>query len=580
MSDIQDGRPSDPNSTPEHDTAPGPESATPEHDAAPAPESAAPAAPAPQPEQAPPPAQQPAAHVPPQAPAAPVPPQASVPPQAAPGAQPTTPWQPPAARPTQPGYPQTYAGQPAQPGQALARPPQHYAGQAYQGHPAHPGQAHYGAAQHGQPSQTQPTLPLGPAGSAPTGTVPTSGAPAAPKPKSGAGKVVGILVAAALVGGAAGIGGAWAGSEWFAPASTTPVAGPQTVTVNNTDSVNQTTAIAAKVVPSVVTISASDGSSGGTGSGVVLSDDGYVVTNTHVVTLDGQTGSAAIRVTTSDGRVFDAKVIGTDPTYDLAVIKLKDASGLTPVELGDSSKLNVGDTAVAIGAPLGLSNTVTTGIVSALNRSIQIASSAAPESGDQDEDQGTPNGENGPFQFDFGQGQQQAAPSAAISIAVIQTDAAINPGNSGGALVDSQGRLIGINVAIATAGGGSSEGNGSIGVGFSIPVGIVKRITGEIIENGEATHGLLGANVRAAASVEGSTITGAYIAKVEPGGAAEKAGLAAGDIVTEFNGVPITGSVDLTAQVRAVEAGGEATLTFVRDGTRQTADVTLGTLAP
>jgi putative serine protease PepD len=316
----------------------------------------------------------------------------------------------------------------------------------------------------------------------------------------------------------------------------------------------------------------------------VLTSDGYVVTNTHVVTLDGQTADATIRVTTSDGRVYDADVVGTDPTYDLAVIKLVDAEGLTPVEFADSSELNVGDQTIAVGAPLGLSNTVTTGIVSALNRSIQIASSAAPDSGDtqtpdeQTPDDQTPDGGESPFQFDFGEGDNQTAtPSESISIAVIQTDAAINPGNSGGALVDEEGKLIGINVAIATAGGTGGE-SGSIGVGFSIPSNIVERVTGEIIDSGAATHGLLGASVRDAASVEDSTITGAYIAEVVADGAAVSAGLQEGDIVTAFNGVPVTDATDLTAQVRAAAAGSDATVTFVRDGETQTIDVTLGEL--
>ncbi|MET0829701.1 MAG: trypsin-like peptidase domain-containing protein, partial [Microbacterium sp.] len=421
------------------------------------------------------------------------------------------------------------------------------------------------------------------------GTVATD---TAPKKKTGAGKVVGLIVAAAIVGGAAGLGGAYAGVNLFTPTGTSPAAGPSTVTVNNTESVNQTTAIAAKVLPSVVTIEATGANGAGTGSGVVLTGDGYVVTNTHVVTLDGATADAAIRVTTSDGRVFDAEVVGTDPTYDLAVIKLADAEGLTPVEFADSSDLNVGDQTIAIGAPLGLSNTVTTGIVSALNRSIQIASSAAPDSGDaqddsQDEGQ-TPDdgqtpqtpddGQTPPFFFDFGEGEGQTqVPTESISIAVIQTDAAINPGNSGGALVDADGKLIGINVAIATAGGTGGEA-GSIGVGFSIPSNIVERVTGEIIENGAATHGLLGASVRDAASVEDSTTTGAYIAEVVADGAALAAGLEAGDVVTAFNGVPITDATDLTAQVRAAAAGSDATVTYVRDGKTQTVDVTLGEL--
>lgn len=400
--------------------------------------------------------------------------------------------------------------------------------------------------------------------------------PAAPRAKVGAGKVAGIIVAAALVGGAAGLGGAYAGVAMFAPDTVTTASGPASVTVNDTSSVTQTTGIATKVLPSVVTIQATSSSGGGTGSGVVLTSDGYVVTNTHVVTLDGATGDATVRVTTSDGRVYDAKVVGTDPTYDLAVIKLVGAEDLTPIEFADSSDLNVGDQTVAVGAPLGLSNTVTTGIVSALNRSIQISSSAAPDT-DQDDSNSEGNGTEGPFYFDFGQGRQSTGSTETISIAVIQTDAAINPGNSGGALVDSDGRLIGINVAIASAGGSSGQ-SGSIGVGFSIPSNVVERVTQEIIQTGSATHGLLGASVQNAAMIEGSTISGAYIADVTDGGAAQRAGLQAGDIVTGFNGVPISDATDLTAQVRAAAAGSDATVTFVRDGQTRTLDVTLGQL--
>jgi putative serine protease PepD len=426
---------------------------------------------------------------------------------------------------------------------------------------------------------TQPTLPLGgTSAGGPTLGPSTATAERPAKKKSGAGKVTGLIVAAALVGGAAGLGTAYAGTQLWGQPTTTVVSGGGTVTVNNPESVTATTAIAAKVLPSVVTIEVSAGGSGGSGSGVVLSEDGYVVTNTHVVTLDGGTGTPEIRVTSSDGRIYDAEIVGTDPTYDLAVIRLVDAEGLTPIEFADSSELNVGDQSVAIGAPLGLANTVTTGIISALNRSIEIASSAAPESGGDDEGDGEEDQEQdqGPFQFDIPGQEQQSMASETIKIAVIQTDAAINPGNSGGALVDGEGRLIGINVAIATA--GSSSESGSIGVGFSIPSNVVERITDEIIADGEATHGLLGATVLAASAVEGATISGAYIDSVTPGGAAEDGGLAADDIVTAFNGVPITDSVDLTAQVRAAAAGSEATVTYVRDGETREATVTLGAL--
>ena len=403
-------------------------------------------------------------------------------------------------------------------------------------------------------------------------------APAAQKPSSGRGAhVASILLAAAMVGGIAGIGGSWAWNEWIGSQQSNTVAGPAAVTVNNDDKVNLHTAIATKVLPSVVTIAAADTAGSGTGSGVILSADGYVVTNTHVVTLDGATANAQIRVTTSDGRVFDAKVVGTDPLYDLAVIKLVDASGLTPIEFADSSALNVGDETVVVGAPLGLSNTVTTGIVSALNRSIQIASSAAPDIGGDTEEEVTPEGEPAPFQFDFGTGDTQPRANQSISINVIQTDAAINPGNSGGALVGADGTLIGINVAIASA-GGSSKQAGSIGVGFSIPSNIVERIANELIETGVATHGLLGATVSSAAHQEGATIAGALISNVSPGGAAQAAGLRSGDIVTAFNDSPVTNASDLTAQVRAVAAGSEAKVTYVRNGKTDTVTVTLGAL--
>ncbi|WP_396642058.1 S1C family serine protease [Microbacterium sp.] len=467
-------------------------------------------------------------------------------------------------------------GYPPPPPQPRAhQPPTPVAPPAPPAHPGAPsgGQAFGPAAYGAHATGTQPTLPFGPG--------PVGAAPHTPQKKSAAGRVAGLIVAAALVGGAAGLGGAYAGTQLWGTPSTTVVQSGSTVTVNNPDKVNATTAIAAKVTPSVVTIEVSGGGSGGSGSGVLLSEDGYVATNTHVVTLDGATGTPAIRVTTSDGKIYDAEIVGTDPTYDLAVIKLEDASGLTPIEFADSSELNVGDQTVAIGAPLGLSNTVTTGIVSALNRSISIASSAAPESS-TDEDQGEQDeeeGQQGPFQFDIpGRDSRGSGSAGTISIAVIQTDAAINPGNSGGALVDAEGKLIGINVAIATAGSSMSDSSGSIGVGFSIPSNIVERVTDEIIADGAATHGLLGASVVAASSVEDATISGAYIQEISSGGAADAAGIREGDIVTAFNGVPITDSIDLTAQVRAAAAGSDATVTFVRDGETQSVDVTLGSL--
>ena len=408
------------------------------------------------------------------------------------------------------------------------------------------------------------------------------GEPVAPEPakqpRKRVGATIGLLTATALIAAGAGFGGAWAFDN-FVDDGARPVATGQggTITVNNPGSVTQTTAIAAEALPSVVTIDVGTDQAAGSGSGVIISEDGYVLTNTHVVTLDGATGAADVRVTLSDGTIYDAEVVGTDPMYDLAVVKLKDASGLPVITWGDSSKLNVGDVTVALGAPLGLANSVTEGIVSSLNRSIRVASSAAPatpESGDSSDD--SDDSQGGPFTFDV-PGQQGSTPSEYISIAVIQTDAAINPGNSGGALVNSEGDLIGINVAIATA-GGSSEGAGSIGLGFSIPSNIAQRIATEIIENGEATHGLLGASVTNASSMDDATTAGAYIAEVVNNGAAEQAGLKEGDVVTKLGSARVSDATDLTAQVRALAAGSETTLTYIRDGETFEVDVTLGSL--
>jgi len=398
--------------------------------------------------------------------------------------------------------------------------------------------------------------------------------------------LVAALAVGALVGGVAGGGIVLALNDNSSGSSVGAITTPANITVNNPDNATTVTGVAAKASPSVVTISASSSDAGGTGSGVVLSKDGYVLTNTHVVTLDGATGDATIKVQTNDGRLFAAKVVGTDPISDLAVIKLDGVTDLQPATFADSSKLNVGDTAIAIGAPLGLSGTVTDGIVSAINRSITIASSAAPTVPEDSGDSTTP-GESSPFDFWLpGQGEQdQTAPttsSSTISLAVIQTDAAINPGNSGGALLNADGEVIGINVAIASAGGTSAASqSGSIGVGFAIPANLAERVAKEIIDNGTATHGLLGASIadvtEDSAQADSATV-GASVQEISAGGAADKAGLKAGDVITGINGLPVTGKTDLTAQVRALAGGAKATITYVRDGKSDTVDVTLGTL--
>jgi putative serine protease PepD len=203
--------------------------------------------------------------------------------------------------------------------------------------------------------------------------------------------------------------------------------------------VNWVTGASSKALPSVVTISVSSANEGGSGSGVFLTADGYILTNAHVVTIGGSTANVELSVRTNQREVYPARLIGTDPTNDLAVIKIETTKPLTPMVFADSSKINVGDQVVAIGAPLGLEATVTRGIVSALNRTIQVASSENPD-------------ETG---LEFWSGSSVPP----VSLGVIQTDAAINPGNSGGALVNIRGELIGINVAIARASGAAEGGS-------------------------------------------------------------------------------------------------------------------------
>ena len=275
-----------------------------------------------------------------------------------------------------------------------------------------------------------------------------------------------------------------------------------------------------------------DNAPAGLGSGVIVSPEGHILTNNHVIE-----DADDIEVVLADGRRAAAKVMGTDPETDLALLKIT-LDKLPVIVLGQSEQLQVGDVVLAIGNPFGVGQTVTSGIVSALGRS-QL---------------GINTFEN-----------------------FIQTDAAINPGNSGGALLDSKGRLIGINVAIASAGSSSSSA-GNIGLGFALPSNLAKRVSAEIIASKKATHGVLGAQVSDAASKSGSTSVGAFIEKVTSGGAAEKAGIKAGDVVTMFNGVRVTDANDLTAQVRTAAGGSEATVTVLRGGQTQTIKVNLGQL--
>ena len=248
-------------------------------------------------------------------------------------------------------------------------------------------------------------------------------------------------------------------------------------------------------------------------------------------------------------------MVVADPTNDLAIVKIEPTKPLTPIQFADSAMLNVGDQVVAIGAPLGLEATVTKGIVSALNRTIQVASSESPDQSS----------------LEFWSGNT----GRPINLNVIQTDAAINPGNSGGALVNDRGELVGINVAIATAGTFSQSGN--IGVGFAIPANVAKRISDEILLEGVATHGLLGALVSDAMSSQDGTgfPVGVQVVEVTAGGAAELAGIRAGDIITRIDGKPLTTASELTAAVRQEPAGARVKMELLRDDVKLVLDVVL-----
>ncbi len=367
-----------------------------------------------------------------------------------------------------------------------------------------------------------------------------------------------MLVVGALLGGVTG--GSFA--LWSLTQDglvQTGQAAPPTIMVTNPMDATAITAVAATALPSVVTLQVQSSQSAGSGSGVIISSEGHIITNAHVVSIGGN--DQRIRVATSDGRLWSGTIVGADPISDIAVIKIDTSEPLAPISVGDSSRLNVGDETVAIGAPLGLANTVTLGIVSALNRSITVGAST-PEDGP------------GLFDFDLPGGQSIGTQ---VSLPVIQTDASINPGNSGGALLNSSGELIGINVAIASN-AGSAQSAGSIGLGFAIPANYAMRVANDLIASGRASHGLLGATVTDAAFDLGATISGAYIDSVVPAGPADQIGLRAGDIVTSFNQLPITNRIDLTAQVRVLPGGTTTTITYVRGGQTFTSQVTLAEL--
>ncbi|WP_345434398.1 S1C family serine protease [Actinoallomurus vinaceus] len=353
----------------------------------------------------------------------------------------------------------------------------------------------------------------------------------------------GVALALVLTGGIAG--GAVAA---LIGNGRTVFASPTAVQPASNKSATGIAAIAQAVQPSVVSITVTTETGQGEGSGVILRSDGVILTNNHVV-ADASAGGQ-ISVNFSDGKKASATVLGTDPATDLAVIKAAGVSGLKPATLGNSDQLQVGDSVVAIGSPLGLEGSVTSGIVSALHRTLN----------EGDSEQQQPPG--------FGGRQQGQSNSSSATIGdAIQTDAAINPGNSGGPLVNASGQVIGINTAIATSGGS----NGNIGVGFAIPIDTARQVADQLIKSGKATHAYLGVSLSDAAGDQ----QGALIAGVQKGTPAASAGLQQGDVVTQADGKAITDAQTLSAAIRGHQPGDKISLTYVRNGSKHTVSVTL-----
>ena len=453
-----------------------------------------------------------------------------------PADQPRSPWQSPAPHYAPPS--------PPQPGYPSGGYPQHYSypGGGY-------GQPGYGAQQPGapagQPHQPQhgapipwagggPGSPSGPGGPGGPPTVPGQAWQQPPGPRqpnrvarwvAGVAAALILLVGAGLVGGV--VGAAVDGND-----SDDSAARAAAAPVINRSSLAE---IAQKVEPSVVSITVGSVE----GSGVIVSADGYVVTNNHVVAGGG---GNTVTVVFDDGKRGTATVVGTDPKTDLAVIKVNGASGLSPAKLGDSAAMQVGDTVLALGSPLGLQGSVTAGIISAKDRTIHT----------QSEEQQSP----------FPSGQSTVTSLSGL----LQTDAPINPGNSGGALVNTNGEVIGINTAILTSG----QGNGSIGVGFAIPSNKVEQVTTALRNGEKVSHAGLGVQVTDAESSNGAVVT-----TVVANSPAAKAGLQQGDIVTKFDGETISTSDELVAAVQSRKVGEQVQITYTRNGSENTATVTL-----
>jgi putative serine protease PepD len=394
--------------------------------------------------------------------------------------------------------------------------------------------------------QPQYSVPIGPepidpapTGTVPTGTLPTENPPQSPpRPQR---RVSGAIVATAVVAGLIGGGVSLGGAALLADGPAAPVLTsqpPPAASQMDTQpgSVSHAAAIATKFTVDIQ-VPVQQGSV--TGTGIILSPDGYVLTNNHVV-AGAQNGQ--IRVTTPDGNKLSATIKGTAPSYDLAVIKLNGASGLTAATLGESSSLVVGQPVAAVGSPERLSGTVTAGIISALSRTV------------------TTSGNNGQIVVYNG----------------LQTDAPINPGNSGGPLVNMDGQVVAVNSA-EEPGQSSSGGIQSFGLGFSIPIDTAKRVANELMQNGTATKPVLGVSANVDPQSQPSSTDGAQLSDVQPGSAAAQAGLKPGDVITTLDKTPINTYPDLMAEVLKHTPGQQVPVTVKHaDGSQQTVTVTLG----
>jgi len=294
-------------------------------------------------------------------------------------------------------------------------------------------------------------------------------------------------------------------------------------------------ALAARVIPAVVSISVNGVTGSGTGSGFFFDSDGFILTNNHVI--DAAARGGTINVKLSDGKKYPAKLIGRDSSYDLAILKI-DVIAAPTLQLGNSDQVQVGDAVIAIGSPLGLSGTVTSGIISSKNRAVTTGSG------------------NGESSF----------------INALQTDAAINPGNSGGPLVDATGAVVGVNSAIATLGLTSQAG--SIGLGFAIPINQAKKTAEQLIATGSATYPIMGISVDSRFTGSGALITIEGVG-ITPGGPADKAGLKEGDLIIEFNGAEVENSDELIVMIRSKSVGDKVTIKYQRNNILRQTTVTL-----